>query len=183
MYFSPSLRSLLTSTSMAAIVCGRSIALGASAVETAGDVLAFALPATALVATFATDDKEGRLQFAQSFLVALGTTATLKLAIDKPRPEDNGGHAFPSGHTAFSFQGATFIHRRYGWTYGVPAYLGAAYVGWSRVESNQHDWADVSAGAAIGLLSSWFFTKPFKGGAVSPLVANGSVGLQFSKAW
>ena len=145
--------------------------------------MAYAIPATAYASTFAVGDKEGRIQFYKSFALTAGTTLALKYAINKPRPEDNGDHAFPSGHASFSFQGATFIHRRYGLVYGVPAYLGAAYVGWSRVEADQHDWVDVSAGAAIGFLSSFVFTTPYKGVSIAPIVENGTYGISINKIW
>jgi membrane-associated phospholipid phosphatase len=158
-------------------------ARGTSPVETAGNVMAFAIPATAYATTFAVGDKEGRIQFYKSFAVNAETTLALKYAINKPRPENNGDHAFTSGHTSFSFQGATFIHRRYGLAYGIPAYLGAVCVGWSRVEADQHDWVDVSAGAAIGILCSCFFTTPYKGFSVAPMVENETYGLSINKTW
>ena len=82
-------------------------------------------------------------------------TYGLKYAIDAPRP-NGGSESFPSGHTALSFTGAAFINKHYGWKLGVPAYLAAGYVGWSRVHSNNHTWADVAAGAAIGIASNYF---------------------------
>lgn len=87
-------------------------------------------------------------------------THGLKRTIDKERP--NGGrHSFPSGHTSAAFQGASFIHKRYGAKYAIPAYVGATFVGYSRIQADKHDMTDVLAGAAIGTLSSWYFTKEY----------------------
>ena len=47
--------------------------------------------------------------------------------------------------------------------YGVPAYAAASFVAYSRVESREHYPRDVVAGAGIGILSSYIFTKPYKG--------------------
>lgn len=107
------------------------------------------------------------------------------LLIDKRRPENNGSHSFPSGHTSAAFQGAAFIYKRYGWKYGLPAYLGAAYVGWSRIEgtSDKHGIVDVIAGAGIGIASSFFFTEPYKGVTITPVTADGFYGILFSKKW
>ena len=69
--------------------------------------------------------------------------------------------AFPSSHTSVSFQGASFIQRRYGWKFGLPAYLLSAYVGWGRTYAKKHDWWDIIGGAAIGTASSYIFTRPF----------------------
>ena len=56
---------------------------------------------------------------------------------------------------------AAFVQRRYGWKFGVPAYVLATYVGWSRTYAKKHDWWDVVTGAAIGAGSSYIFTRPF----------------------
>lgn len=152
-------------------------------VETVGDTLLVLIPSSAYAATFFKDDNEGRSQFYKSFFTNIGVTFALKYTINKPRPDDNGDYAFPSGHTSTSFQSATFIHRRYGWEYGIPAFIGAGFVGWSRIESKQHDWADVTAGAALGILCGYYFTQPFERIIISPLVENGSYGLNLSMSW
>jgi membrane-associated phospholipid phosphatase len=66
----------------------------------------------------------------------------LKYSVPRERPEGSD----TSGHTSAAFSGATFIHRRYGWKYGIPAYLAVAFVGWSRVESGKHYSDDVLRG-------------------------------------
>lgn len=80
-------------------------------------------------------------------------TYSLKYAINAPRP-NGGSNSFPSGHTSIAFTGAEFIRKEYGWGWGVPAYLAAGFVGWSRVASNTHYTRDVVAGAALGILSN-----------------------------
>jgi len=156
-----------------------------SGVEQSGDIVQILIPASAYATTFAIGDKEGRRQFYKSFFVNTGVTYTLKYTIDRKRPENNGAHSFPSGHTAAAFQGATFIHRRYGLKYGIPAFIGAAYVGYSRVEgeSDQHDFIDVGVGSVIGILTSYYFTRPYKGFAVSPMAGNGAYVFMISKRW
>ncbi|MOA60857.1 PAP2 superfamily protein [compost metagenome] len=42
----------------------------------------------------------------------------------------------------------------------MPAYVAAGAVGWSRVESDNHYWRDVIAGAAIATGFSYLFTTP-----------------------
>lgn len=131
-------------------------------IETSGDVLLFALPATALGTTLILGDKEGTLQFTKSFLLNQALTFGLKYATDKKRPFNNGDRAFPSGHTSTTFQSASFIQRRYGWTYGIPAYLLASYTGYSRIEAQRHDGWDVLAGAILGIGSTYLFTTPYE---------------------
>jgi membrane-associated phospholipid phosphatase len=75
---------------------------------------------------------------------------------------------------------ATFIQQRYGWQYGLPAYVAASYVGYTRVASDQHYLEDVLAGAAIGALAGWYFTQPYEGITVTPIAGNGVYGLYVS---
>lgn len=168
---------------LATIFSGQSQAQDTSNTEKAGDILQILLPATAYTTTFVMDDPEGRKQFYKSFATSVVVAYTLKYAINKDRPEDNGGQAFPSGHTTISFQSAAFIHKRYGLKYGIPAYVAATYVGWSRVDSGKHDWYDVAAGAAVGIVSSYYFTKPYKGFTVTPTADKNALGITISKTW
>ena len=85
----------------------------------------------------------------------------LKFTINKERPNGEGDDSFPSMHTSAAFQGATFIHKRYGLKYSIPAYVGAGFVAYSRIESDQHDATDVLAGAALGIASSLYLTKSY----------------------
>jgi membrane-associated phospholipid phosphatase len=127
--------------------------------ETAGDVLRIAIPAAAYVLTFTRDDPDGRMQFYKSFGVTVLGTWALKETVEKERPDGSDDDAFPSGHTATAFQGAAFIHRRYGIRGAWPAYVLASYTGWTRVNADEHDTVDVLAGAALGVASSFIFAK------------------------
>jgi membrane-associated phospholipid phosphatase len=151
--------------------------------EKVGDALKYIIPASAFAATFYMDDSDGRWQFYQSILSTVVLTEGLKYAVDKQRPDGSGDDAFPSGHTSVTFQGATFIHQRYGFKYSIPAYLGATFVAWSRVDADKHEFIDVAAGAAIGILTSYYFTKPYKGFTFTPIVVNDYVGLNISATW
>ncbi|MBV7315982.1 phosphatase PAP2 family protein [Shewanella sp. NIFS-20-20] len=152
-----------------------------SSLETSGDIVHLALPATALAATvFYEDGDQGMWQFAKAAVSARLVTEGLKFAIDKERPDGSGNDSFPSGHTTDSFMAATFIQQRYGWQYGLPAYVGATFVAYSRVESDKHYLGDVLAGAAIGALAGWYFTDPYQDINVIPIVGNGQYGLYIS---
>lgn len=156
-----------------------------STYETAGDIGQILVPTSAYAATWYMHDAEGRKQFYRSFAANLGITYALKYTVDKQRPEGHGPHAFPSGHTAAAFQGAAFIHRRYGFKAALLPYATAAYVGWSRIEgeSDKHDAVDVCAGAAIGILSSYFLTTPYENISVEPIAANNTYGLAVTVQW
>ncbi len=150
--------------------------------ETSSDVLAIVLPATAAAITLSAKDNEGLVQLAESGALTLATTYGLKYAITATRP--NGGkHSFPSGHTSVAFASAEFIRERYGWNYGIPAYIAASFTGYGRVESKQHYTRDVLAGAAIGIGSSFLFTTPNKEWQIKPQVASSFYGVGLSRSW
>ncbi|MGA9573202.1 MAG: phosphatase PAP2 family protein [Lysobacterales bacterium] len=148
-----------------------------------GSFMRTLIPAVAYGTTFYMHDHDGRNQFYASFFTNLGATYALKATISKERPNGTDDKSFPSGHTSVAFQGAAFIHKRYGLKYAVAAYVGATYVGWRRVATDNHYTVDVVAGAAIGIASSFIFTKPYKGFEVTPLADNGVYGLAISKHW
>lgn len=137
-------------------------------IQAAGDVLLGALPLAAGALTLAHRDGEGAVQLGESLAVTFGLTYALKYSINEKRPygaygEYNGGQSFPSGHASITFSAAEFMRIRYGWEYGVPAYVAATFVAYSRVESDQHHPQDVVAGAGIGFLTSYILTESYRG--------------------
>jgi len=149
-------------------------------IELAGEIIRIILPLTAVGMTVYHDDKEGLIQFSKSFLTTLGASYALKYSINTERPNGDT-HSFPSGHTATAFSGASFLQRRYGWKYGIPAYLAASFVGWTRIESDNHYLKDVLAGAALGVISTYIFTDPYqKGITATPFVGGGQYGMLIS---
>ncbi|WP_225586728.1 phosphatase PAP2 family protein [Algoriphagus sp. Y33] len=128
----------------------------------AGDVLRGAMPALALGSTFIwKDGQKGTYQFSKALAGTIALTYGLKLATNKERPNGENNNSFPSGHTSVAFASAAFVQKRYGWEFGIPAYLLAGYVGYTRIEANKHDGVDVLAGAAIGVGISYLFTKRY----------------------
>ncbi len=133
--------------------------------EGSGDVLQLVLPVAALTTTLIKKDYQGTKEFAFSYGSAMVLTHSLKYLIHKQRPEGRDRYdAFPSGHTASAFSGASFIQKRYGWKYGWPAYVLAALVGVSRMEGpdGYHDIWDVIAGASVGVGTTYLFTSPYQ---------------------
>jgi len=129
--------------------------------ETAGDITQIALPLAAVTASLYHYDKPGLIEFAYAGLTTMAAVEILKYSVNRKRPN---GHdrSFPSGHTAAAFVGAGYLQMRYGWAYGIPAYLLAGFTGYSRVESKNHWTSDVIAGAAIGIGANLLFTHPYQ---------------------
>lgn len=142
-------------------------------VQKSTDVLCLVPSATALVLTLVKKDEKGLQQFALSTLTSVALSYGLEACVRKERPDGDGMHSMPSTHTTIAFSGASFLQRRYGWKWGVPAYALATYVAWGRVHSKRHDVWDVLAGTAIGVGGTYIFTRPFMKGAdvsISPSV-------------
>ena len=90
-------------------------------------------------------------------LLASIQVCSIKKLSHVKRPDGNGFHSFPSGHTATAFLGADFFytefkHTRKWWIY--TGYVAAAVVGTYRVVNNRHWASDVVAGAGFGILSN-----------------------------
>lgn len=136
-------------------------------VKRSTDVLCFAPAATGLVKAIVEKDRKGILQLGLSTATGVALNYGLNACIRKDRPEMplepgwSDHHAFPSTHTMAAFDGASFLMRRYGWKWGVPAYVVSCYVAWGRVNVGKHDWWDVLGGAAIGAGSAFIYTRPF----------------------
>jgi len=152
-------------------------------IEYIGDGLAVIIPVTAYGSTFYMDDFDGQVQFYKSIATSTATTFALKYTVKRERPDGSNDRSFPSAHTMFAFQGATFIHQRYGLEYAIAAYFAATFVGYSRIQADKHYLGDVLAGAAIGTLSSWFFTDRYKELNVQPLAKHGTYGMTVTYRW
>lgn len=153
------------------------------AVRTSGDVGAILLPVAGLTAILIEKDWQGLKQGVFAGATTLGVTYALKELVKKERPDHSDKHSFPSMHSSVSFSAASFIQRRYGWKWGIPAYVVSTYVAWSRVYAKKHDGWDVLAGAAIGVGSSYIFTRPFAKKhdlALSPVAGDGHYGIYAS---
>lgn len=89
----------------------------------------------------------------QAVLVNGLYTEVLKKAASRTRPDGSNRLSFPSGHTSSAFALATVAERHYGWKVGVPSYLAASAIGFSRIERSKHHLSDVLAGATIGFIT------------------------------
>ena len=159
-----------------------SVPLHASSTENTANLLRIALPVSGWAMTRYYADQDGETQFYKSFAATVLSSYALKNTIHKSRPDGSDNDAFPSGHSAMAFQGATFIQRRYGNELGIPAYVLAAWTAQSRVNSDKQDYSDVLAGALIGFASSYYFTEN-SDLHVMPFVSQQGTGLALNYRW
>ncbi len=98
----------------------------------------------------ATSLERAKLMFeASSYAVTV--SGVLKYTIREPRPNNSRDRtSFPSGHATSAFAFASVVGAEHAWTWGVPAYLLAGLVAFSRINDNRHELHDVVAGAVLG---------------------------------
>ena len=160
-------------------------------IRTAGEILRIALPVASAGVSLGKNDDHGLVQLGASELIAEGSSLLLQELIEEERPDKSDRHSFPSDSAAVAFSAASFLQIRYGWSYGLPAYAVAGFVGWSRVESQRHYWHDVLAGAALGWVASEITTIHYRNvpgptGTSAPTpaaFAHGPLGFSFAAHW
>jgi membrane-associated phospholipid phosphatase len=176
--------------SIGAVVSAAAVGLVAPAqadgIKTAGEVLRIALPAGAGGISVAKGDYHGVLQLALSEAASYGASYALQSMVKERTPDGTSNRSFPSDSAAVAFSAATYLERRYGWDYGMPAYAVAAFVGYSRVEADKHHWKDVAAGALIGWGASMLITSRYAEDVQMTLSSgygDTPLGAQFHMIW
>lgn len=168
----------------AMLLPGTIAAQSRSTIDISTDIAMFVPVAIGAGVALAKDDYKGLLQLGKSMAAGVAVSYAMKYTIKKRRPDGSDHHSFPSNHTGFSFAGATFLQKRYGWKWGVPAYIVSGYVAWGRVYAKKHDTWDVLAGAAIGVGSGFIFTTRYAKEhdmTLAPIVnGDGNCGIHFS---
>lgn len=98
-------------------------------------------------------------EFSKAVISAYSLSAMYTVAIkgitNTTRPTnqfENGHYGFPSYHASSTFTIAAVIDEYYGWQAGVPAYVLAGLVGWSRIDQREHDLSDVVFGSILGIV-------------------------------
>lgn len=136
---------------------------------TVADIGQILNPAIGFALTVMKEDEPGMYQWLYSTVTNAVLTAAIKGATnkihggrDKMNKRPNGKpRNFPSGHTSSASVGANFIAMRYGFTYAIVPYIILGFTAAGRVQVDKHTEAGVVAGAMVGLLSAFIFTKKF----------------------
>ena len=85
-------------------------------------------------------------------ITGLGTLAVKGIS-NTSRPStdwNNGRYGFPSFHAASSFCIAAVLEETQGLQVGLPAYVAAGLIGWTRIDERDHDLSDIVFGAVLG---------------------------------
>ena len=150
--------------------------------ETFGDALQLIVPAYSLYASNNLNGRDGLWSCGKAIAYTSLSTHALKTVINAPRP--NGGErGFPSGHTSSAAVGFGCMLGQEGWSNTTIA-LGAASLvtGYSRVESEHHNWEQVVAGFALGTAIGYLSTSHLNEGQSIEYrtLSDGSQSLSFN---
>lgn len=119
----------------------------------------------------------------EAFAAATALVFPIKFAVGRKRPDGSDSRSFPSERAASVFAMATIVNAYHGPFFGVPSYVFASLLSFSRIESNKHFFSDIVAGAAIGTLvglgTAAFHKKEFSQFFIVPSVDEDQVGLSF----
>lgn len=152
----------------------------------ATDILTGVVPLTGLAVSYFTDDTEGRKQWLRNIGVNQVLTSALRLGFNETslgeRP-NGGSYGFPSGHVAVVMSGATFLGQRYGWKWGTPAYLAAAYVASVRVDEDKHHWRDVIAAGTLAYGVALLTVTPENATYLAPVIGPDFLGLRWQRSF
>jgi membrane-associated phospholipid phosphatase len=159
-------------------------ALAAS--EFSGTAVMTAIPVTALATAYLKDDREGEKQWLRNLLANQLLNSAARLGFNYTslgkRP-DGSGYGFPSGHVAFAGSGAALLEERYGWEYGVPAWLATGYVAYVRVDNKDHHWRDVVAASALSYGVGKLFVTPENAVHLAPVLGPDMLGFRLGRSW
>jgi len=152
----------------------------------ATDILTAVVPLTGLAVAFFTDDSEGQKQWLRNTTVNQVLTSALRLGFNETSlGERPNGHpyGFPSGHQAFITSGAAFLGERYGWKWGTPAYMAAAYVAYVRVDEDKHHWRDVLTSGALAYGVALLTVTPENATYLAPIIGPDFLGLRWERSF
>ena len=137
-------------------------------IETAGTGIAIAMPLIAGGITAYKHDWQGSAQLVVSTALTVGTVYGLKHLVKECRPfakpcTPHGANwdSFPSETSALASAPAGFLWRRYGWEYGVPAFVASTFVGYSRVDAKKHHWWDTATSTGIAIIYNRLVTTKY----------------------
>ena len=154
--------------------------------DRSADVVISVIPLSAIAIAYFKGDAEGEKQWLRNVLANQALTSVARIGFNETSwGERPNGHpyGFPSGHVAFAASGASFLSERYGWSYGVPAWLLVGYVANNRVQNGHHHWRDVIASGALSYGVGKLFVTPENAGHLAPVVGPQFIGMRWQRSW
>jgi len=151
-----------------------------------GHIVMTAIPVSAFAVAYAKDDTEGEKQWLRNVIVNESIISLARLGFNETdwgRRPNGHPYGFPSGHVAFAGAGAAFYSERYGWKYGIPAWLATTYVAYNRVDNDAHRWRDVIVAGVVSYGVGKLFVTPEEATHIAPVVGPDWIGMRWQRSW
>ncbi len=117
----------------------------------AANIVTIALPITAIgVSLLHHRDWKGIGEFAVSAGLTVGSALIIRQIVRNQRPDHLGDfHSLTPPDLALADASSDYMWSRYGWRYGVPAYLASAFVSYALTDAKKNHWYDTLATGAL----------------------------------
>ena len=158
-----------------------------------GLTLAGIIVSTYIVGRLVKDEKviETGKALIEAEIITAVMTKIIKVSTGRERPnggEDRFSSSFPSGHASGSFSMASVVDVMYGHKIGIPLYLFAGFVGFSRLSDNKHFLSDVLFGAVLGTVVGRTVARidkkeEYNKFSIIPYSDGSSAGLMLTLSW
>ncbi|MEI9885715.1 MAG: hypothetical protein WDN08_04295 [Rhizomicrobium sp.] len=116
----------------------------------AANIITIALPVSAVGVSLMHDrDWRGIKEFAISAGLTVGSAYLIRQIVREQRPDGSNFHTLTPPDLALADASADYMWSRYGWRYGVPAYLASAVVSYALTDNKKNHWYDTVASGAL----------------------------------
>jgi hypothetical protein len=137
-------------TALLALAAQPAAAAGDKTLRKTGNILLVALPVSAIGVSLLHDgDWKGIGQFALAAGLTVGSAYALRQAVRIRRPDHTDFDSFSPPDVALADASASYMWQRYGWKYGVPAYVARAVVSYALSDAKKNHWYDTLASSAL----------------------------------
>jgi hypothetical protein len=115
----------------------------------AANAITIALPVTAVGISLYKGDWKGLREFAVSAGLTVGSAFLIRQIVRQHRPDHSDFHSLTPPDLALADASSDYLWSRYGWRYGVPAYIASAAVSYALTDAKKNHWYDTLASGAL----------------------------------
>jgi hypothetical protein len=132
------------------------------ALRQAGNILIIALPASAVGVTLLHKDWKGLGEFVFAAGLTVGSAYALRQLIHERRPDHSDFQSMSPPDLALADSAGDYLWNRYGWRYGVPAYVGRFVVSYALSDARKNHWYDTLASGALAYGFNYAFVTRYR---------------------
>jgi hypothetical protein len=130
--------------------------------KTVGESIAYSLPVAAVTITLMHDDDwTGLKEYGFVAAATMGSTLLIRQFIHKTSPDGTSDRSFPSIEAAAGSPAESYLWRRYGWQYGLPAFILEHSASFLLDRAGKHHFVDGLAVSALSAGFSWLSVTPY----------------------